>query len=81
MMLEMADYIIKTHCTVREAAKHFNLSKTTVHYLMAKRLPKVSVLVANKVAKVLAQNKAERHIRGGEATRRKYVQRNKNSNI
>ncbi len=85
MIYEIAEYIIATECTVRKAARHFNVSRTTVHDLMVKRLPKESSLLANKVARILARNKAERHLRGGQATKEKWrkvhVQCNKDHNV
>jgi len=57
---------------VRQTARLFNVSKSTVHKDVTERLPSISKQLARKVKKILDQNKAERHIRGGEATRRKY---------
>jgi len=70
--LEIAKYIIKSGATVREAAKIFKVSKSTVHKDVSERLPKINPGVWEEVKKVLEQNKAERHIRGGRATRNKY---------
>ncbi len=70
---ELAEYIIKTECTVREAAKKFSISKSTVHMDVTKRLRKISPSLAKEVNEVLQQNKAVRHIRGGEATKEKYL--------
>ena len=66
---ELAVYIIETRTTIRQAAKHFGLSKSTVHKDLAERLP-----AANHAAvrEILDENKAERNIRGGLATRKKY---------
>ena len=70
--VEIANYIIETKCTVREAAKKFGISKSTVHKDITERLKKINLSLAIEAKKVLDENKAERHIRGGEATRRKY---------
>ncbi|SHM67329.1 putative DeoR family transcriptional regulator, stage III sporulation protein D [Caldanaerovirga acetigignens] len=72
-VLEIASYIIETKATVRQAAKVFGVSKSTVHKDMTERLPEINPEKAQLVKKVLEFNKAERHIRGGRATRRKYL--------
>lgn len=69
---ELGAYIVKTNCTVRQASKKFGISKTTVHQDVAKKLWKVDNDLAKKVEVVLRKNKAERHIRGGLATKQKY---------
>lgn len=68
----LASYIIETKSTVRQAAKKFNVSKSTVHKDISERLEKVNPSLARDAKKVLEINKAERHIRGGMATKRKY---------
>lgn len=70
--MEVAKYIIDTGATVREAAKVFKVSKSTIHKDMSERLPKVDPITYEKVKKILEKNKAERHIRGGFATKMKY---------
>ena len=70
---ELAHYIINTKDTVRGAAKKYGISKSTVHKDIAERLDKINPMLAKEVKNVLEENKAERHIRGGEATRRKYL--------
>lgn len=70
--LEIAKYIISEKATVRQAAGVFGVSKSTVHKDVTERLPKINPLIANMVKDVLEQNKAERHIRGGKATKMKY---------
>ena len=72
-VLEVSRYISRTKSTVRDTAKVFGVSKSTVHKDVTERLPKVNRDLAAKVKKVLDYNKAERHLRGGEATRRKYI--------
>lgn len=68
----LAEYIIRTNATVRAAAERFGVSKSTVHKDMRERLRELDRLQYEKVRLVLEKNKAERHIRGGDATRRKY---------
>ena len=71
-VIEIANYIIESGSTVREAAKVFKVSKSTVHKDVSDRLPKINPTIWVEVKKVLDQNKAERHIRGGRATKIKY---------
>ncbi len=71
--VEVANYIIENNATVRQAAKQFGISKSTVHKDCAERLAQVNPALANEVRKVLDVNKAERHIRGGLATKEKYL--------
>ena len=68
----LAVYIIETGATVRSAAKHFGISKSTVHKDLSQRLPQYNKTLYQQVRQVLNLNKAERHIRGGQATRQKY---------
>ena len=71
--VEIANYIIETRATVRQTAKRFGISKSTVHKDVTERLAKVNPLLASEERKVLDVNKQERHIRGGLATREKYL--------
>lgn len=71
--LEEARYIIDNHATVRQTAKQFSISKTTVHKDMSERLPNYSFTLAEEVSAILDENKAERALRGGLATREKYL--------
>lgn len=71
-VVDVSHYIVEARATVRQAAAVFGVSKSTVHKDVTERLPRVSKELARKVKQILAVNKAERHIRGGEATRRKY---------
>ena len=73
-VMEAAEYIAATGATVRRAAKRLGVSKSTVHKDMEARLPQISPALAQEVAAVFARNKAERHLRGGEATRLRYAQ-------
>jgi len=72
-VLELADYIIENKSTVRAAAKKFGISKSTVHKDVTERLEMINPELANEVKAVLMENKAERHIRGGQATKAKYL--------
>ena len=69
---DLAVWIIENHGTVRSAAGHFGISKSTVHKDITMRLPDCSQSLYREVKAILEQNKAERHLRGGEATRIKY---------
>jgi len=69
---DLAVYIIENKATVRAAAKQFNISKSTVHKDLTERLKTVNPALYRQVRELLDINKAERHIRGGMATRRKY---------
>jgi len=73
-VLEIARYIIENNATVRQAAKHYGISKSTVHKDVTERLHQVSPALSAEVRKVLNVNKSERHIRGGMATKEKYIQ-------
>ena len=73
--VELANYIVENKCTVREAAKKFGISKSTVHKDVTERLIKINQLLADEVRVVLLENKQERHLRGGYATREKYRNR------
>ena len=69
---DLAEYIIEKQSTVREAAREFCISKSTVHKDLTERLPRLKPEMYTQVRKLLDINKAERHIRGGMATKRKY---------
>ena len=70
-------YVIDTSATVRSAAKHFGISKSTVHKDLSCKLKGINPSLYSKVKHILDQNKSERHLRGGEATRRKYLNKKK----
>ena len=74
--IEIAQYIIDTKDTVRGAAVKFGISKSTVHKDVSQRLLKINYSLAMEVRKILDENKAERHIRGGMATKLKYSNEN-----
>lgn len=69
---QLAVYMIENGATVRAVAKHFGISKSTVHKDLQQRLPTYNRALYEQVIQVLAINKSERHIRGGMATRKKY---------
>lgn len=71
--VEIAYYIIENNATVRQTAKTFGISKSTVHKDVTERLMQVNPSLAKEARKVLDMNKSERHIRGGLATREKYL--------
>lgn len=71
--VEIGDYIIKTKATVRQTAKKFGISKSTVHKDVTERLLQINPSLAHEARKILDVNKQERHIRGGLATRKKYL--------
>ena len=70
--ITIAQYIIDSKATVRQAASRFGVSKSTIHKDMTERLPAINHTLAENVRKVLDINKSERHLRGGMATRAKY---------
>ena len=74
---QLAVYIIENQTTVRAAAQHFGISKSTVHKDISQRLPQYNKQLYYQVRNILDLNKAERHIRGGIATREKYRQSKK----
>lgn len=71
--VEIAAYIIENNTTVRQTAKQFGISKSTVHKDVTERLLQINPNLAKQARKILDQNKSERHIRGGMATREKYL--------
>lgn len=71
-VMEISTYILEATATVRQAASVFGVSKSTVHKDLTERLPLINEEMAQEVKRILDLNKAERHIRGGEATRKKY---------
>ena len=75
--VNIAHYIIDSKDTVRGAAKKFGISKSTVHKDVSERLCKINPSLASEVREILEENKAERHIRGGMATKLKYSHKDK----
>lgn len=74
-VVEAARHILKTGATVRACAEIFGVSKTTIHKDMRERLPELSPTMAGLVDEVLNKNREERHIRGGQATKEKYLRK------
>jgi len=74
---ELAVYMIENRATVRAAAEHYGISKSTVHKDLTCRLPMLDRALSAQVRQLLDQNKAERHLRGGLATKKKYEYRQK----
>lgn len=74
---DLGFYILETKATVRTAAKQFGISKSTVHTDVSKRLKDIDFELYERVRDILDENKAERHIRGGVATKEKYLKKNK----
>lgn len=71
--IKLAEYLIDNNSTVRATAKYFGISKSTVHKDIAEKLPHIQYELYQKAKCVLEKNKAERHIRGGQATKDKYL--------
>lgn len=71
--IDIANYIIENNTTVRQTAKQFGISKSTVHKDVTERLMQINPVLATEARKVLDLNKSERHIRGGLATKDKYM--------
>ena len=71
--LKLGEYMVKEKATVRKAAKCFGVSKSTVHKDVSQRLQSINLLLYKEVKKILEVNKAQRHIRGGFATKNKYA--------
>ena len=71
----LAEYLIERECTVRAVARVFSVSKSTVHKDITAKLKEINPDLYDRVKRVLDQNKSERHLRGGEATRMKYLRK------
>ncbi|MGN0558609.1 MAG: sporulation transcriptional regulator SpoIIID [Acutalibacteraceae bacterium] len=78
--IELGEYIIENKETVRGTAKKFGISKSTVHKDVSQRLKSVNPVLYREVKKILEINKAQRHIRGGIATKNKYIMKRKSEN-
>lgn len=73
LTLDMAEYILNNKSTIRATAKYFNIAKSTVHYYLKYKLREVNLDMYDKVKKLLIENFNEKHIRGGLATKQKYI--------
>lgn len=80
-VLNYANYIISNNCTIRACAKKFNTAKSSVHYDLKYRLPKISLTTYLTVKTILEKNFQEKHLRGGEATRIHYLNKKGNEII
>ena len=77
-VINVSNYMIDTGYTVREIAKVFNISKSTVHKDLSERLLEIDANLYEEVSKILKYHSSVRHIRGGDATRRKFLEKNAN---
>ena len=77
---QLGEYLLEHNCTVREAAAHHGISKSTVHKDVTEKLKVKNPILYASVRELLEKNKCERHLRGGEATRVKYMENAKRSN-
>ena len=80
-VIKCAEYIVETGCTVRACSAHFSISKSTVHKDVSERLKYVDLALYDRVRQILDVNLSERHIRGGIATREKYVKKNNRTEV
>lgn len=80
-VVDAAEFIAQTGATVRVCARKFGVSKSTVHKDMRDRLPNIDGELAQRVDKVLGINRAERHIRGGQATKEKYLRQKSTGSV
>lgn len=71
-VLEVSQFIIDTGSTIRQAAKQFGVSKSTIHKDIIERLPVINPIMMREVSNIITSNKEERHIRGGLSTKKKY---------
>ena len=78
--ISIANYIIECNATVRQTAKNFGVSKSTVHKDVTDRLMQINPALAKQARQVLDVNKSERHIRGGLATKEKYLHKQQTEN-
>lgn len=74
-VLEVANHIYKTHDTIRKTAQIFGLSKSTVHNDVSTKLKKINILLYKKIKKIFDENFSEKHIRGGLATKNKFIKK------
>lgn len=74
--IALANYIIENKTTIRACAKHFNMAKSTVHFDLKNKLKNLDKTLYMEVRQILKENFEEKHLRGGEATRLKYLEKN-----
>jgi len=77
LCLDIATYFLDNKSTVRKTAQYFNISKSSVHNYLHKKLPLINSLLFAQVQQILDTNSAEKHLRGGQATKNKYQKINK----
>ena len=77
--VKLASYLVENKATVRKVASHFGISKSTVHKDITVKLKRVNKKLYEQTKEILDINKQERHIRGGEATKKKYMQKSRNT--
>ena len=77
--VKLAGYLVENKATVRKVASHFGISKSTVHKDITVKLKRVNKKLYEQTKEILDINKQERHIRGGEATKKKYMQKSRNT--
>lgn len=75
--LKLANYILQNNSTIRKTAKHFSMAKSTVHHDLIKRLPYIDMELFLQVKKLLNLNFDQKHLRGGEATKQRYLKSKK----
>ncbi len=80
LCIEIANYFLKNKSTVRKTAVYFNISKSTVHNYLHKKLPKINKKLGSKVQKLLDLNKNLKHIRGGKSTKERWLKLKKITN-
>ncbi len=79
--LQEANYVASSKGTIRQTARIFNLSKSTVHNDLSKRLVRIDERLFEQIKDILDENFSEKHIRGGEMTRRKYIEKSEQKNV
>lgn len=75
--LECASFMLQNKCTIRKTASHFNLAKSTLHSDIHKHLPNIDMKLYKKICALLEKNNCEKHIRGGNSTKEKYLNNKK----
>lgn len=76
-VIGIANHYIKTNCTIRDAAKVYGVSKSTVHKDLSERLQRLDAVMYREVREILTTHFTEKHIKGGQATKRKYEEANR----
>ncbi len=79
--INLANYILENHTTIRATASHFKIPKSTVHHLLSKKLKHINYKLYRDVQKLMEENFSIKHIHGGEATKKKYEKLNQEINL